>query len=160
MRNFIAVPLVAVALAAAAPAEAQVYVTGITASFPDPNGKVPAFNAVPGAGIATWSYGLAQAVLSQGQAYEYCVSLGTATAGGKASVAYKITRGSTVIKAYTIIKSADFSVGSNGVYYLCSGYQTLPSSPGAAMLTGIVGYTATGSTKVVQSKLSVPILLQ
>jgi hypothetical protein len=160
MSRFIAVPLVALALAASAPASAQIYVTSIIASNPDPNGKVPAFNAVPGAGLSTWSDGLAQAVLQHGQAYEYCVSLNTATADGKASVSYKIARGGTVIQSYTIIKSSNFTLSNNDVFYLCSGYQTLPDSPGAATLTGIVSYKASGSTKTVESKLSVPILLQ
>lgn len=142
------------------PARAQVYVTSITASFPDPNTKVPAFNAVPGAGIPTWSIGLAQAVLVHGQSYNYCVSLASNTASGRASVAFKITRGKTVIQSATIVAAKDFILGNNGVWYLCPGYTTLPSSPGAAILTGTVVYKAAGATKPTDARLSVPILLQ
>ncbi len=160
MHPILAVSALALAALTALPAHAQVYVTSITASFPDPNTKVPAFNVVPGAGIPTWSIGLAQAVLVHGQSYNYCVSLGSNTASGKASVAFKITRGSTIIQSATIIAAKDFNVSNNGVWYLCSGYTALPSSPGAATLTGTVAYTATGATKPTDSKLSVPILLQ
>lgn len=149
----------ALAFAVTPPAHAQVYVTSVTASFPDPNGKLPAFNVVPGAGIPSWSIGLAQAVLTQGQSYNYCVSLGTATANGKAAVSYKITQGSTVVQTHVIITGSKFSVGSNGVYYLCSGYYALPSSPGPATLTGSVSYLPKGATTPTVSKISAAILL-
>jgi hypothetical protein len=51
-------------------------------------------------------------------------------------------------------------VGNDGVWYECAGFHAAPDSPGPATLTGIVGYTASGTTKVVASHLSVPILLE
>jgi hypothetical protein len=160
MRLALALPVAALALAAAlpAPAHAQLYATGISASFPDPNGKVPAFNAVPGAGIQTWSIGYAQAVLVHGHAYNYCVSLGSGTATGKANIAYKITRGKTVIQTHSILKQ--LTIGSNGIWYECSGYTVVPNSPGPATLTGTTAYFATGSTKPVTSKVSSSVLIQ
>jgi hypothetical protein len=152
--------LLPVLLAAATPACAQVYATSVTASLPDANGKVPAFNVVPGSAISTWSIGLAQAVLTHGQAYNYCVSLGSGTASGKASVAFSIARGATTIQSATIIAAKDFSVGPNGVWYYCSGYMALPNSPGTATLTGTVSYQATGATKSVKSKVFSSVLLQ
>ena len=134
--------------------------TSITAAIPDPNGKVPAFNAVPGAGINNWSNGWAQAVLVAGQAYNYCISIGSGVAQGKATVSYKISRGAAQIQSGTIIKASQYKVGPNGIWYFCSGYTVLPSSPGTATLTGTVAYTANGSKKPVSSKLAVPILLQ
>jgi len=148
------------AVAATVPARAQVFVTSITAAIPDPNGKVPGFNLVAGAGIENWSNGVAQAVLTHGSSYNYCVSLASGAASGKASVTYKIARGKTVIQTGTIISAKNFPVGPNSVWYLCSGYQVLPSSAGTATLTGTVDYTAAGSTKPKASKLSVPVLLQ
>jgi hypothetical protein len=147
MRMALTVPVAALALASAAPlpARAQVYVTGILATFPDPNGKVPALNAVPGAGIQTWSNGLAQAVLLHGQTYNYCIAIASATADGHASVAFKIARGKTIIQSGTILTAKQFQVGPNGVWDFCAGFHTLPSSPGAATLTGTVVYKATGS---------------
>ncbi len=144
----------------AAPAGAQVLVTGVTASFPDPNGKVPAFGAVPGAGIQTWSVGLAQGALTHGQPYDYCVSMATGSAAGNAQVSYKLARGSSVIQSGVIVAAKDFKVVNQGIWYWCTGGIALPSTPGAATLTGTVAYTATGTTKKVISKLSVPVLLQ
>ncbi len=162
MRIDFIVPAAALALVAAlpAPARAQLYVTSITASFPDPNNKVPAFNVVPGAGIQTWSIGLAQAVLVHGQAYNYCASLGSGPVGGKASVAYKITRGSTVIQSATIITAKQFPVVANGIWYFCAGFHALPNNPGAATLIGSAAFTASTGGKAKVSKISVPILLQ
>jgi hypothetical protein len=142
------------------PAQAQVYATSITATHPDPDGKVPAFNVVPGSGIATWSNGLAQAVLTHGQSYNYCVSLGSAAARGSADVSYRITRGKTVIQSATIITAKDFKVGPNGVWYYCSGYRVLPKNAGLATLTGIVGYIASGSMVPTNSVVSVDVLLR
>ena len=79
---------------------------------------------------------------------------------GSAKVSYKITRGSTVIQTATIITAAQFPVGPNGVWYLCSGHQVLPSSPGAALLTASVAYKANGSATSVTSKQSVPVILK
>ena len=163
MRMSKTLPLAAIlATGIAVSAHAQMLVTSITASFPDLAGKVPGFNLVPGAGIANWSIGLAQGVLTSGQQYNYCVSLasGSATASGSAKVSYKITRGSTVIQTATIITAAQFPVGPNGVWYLCSGHQVLPSSPGAALLTASVAYKANGSATSVTSKQSVPGILK
>jgi len=150
----------AATITALAPAQAQVYATSIVATHPDPDGKVPAFNVVPGAGIPTWSNGLAQAVLTHGQSYNYCVSLGSAAAKGSADVSFRITRGKTVIQSATIITAKDFKVGPNGIWYYCSGYRVLPKSPGAATLTGIVGYKATGSTVPTNSVVNVAVLLR
>ena len=88
------------------------------------------------------------------------MSLASGTANGKASVTYKIARGKTVIQSGTIITAKNLPIGPNGTWYLCSGYQVLPSSAGTATLTGTVGYIASGMTKPKLSKLSVPILLQ
>ena len=162
MRVFFAgwLAVLAVAVTAATPAQSQVYATSITATHPDPDGKVPAFNVVPGAGIQTWSDGLAQAVLTHGQYYNYCVSLGSGAAKGSADVYFRITRGKTVIQSATIIKAKDFPVGPNGIWYFCSGYRVLPRSPGAATLIGEVAYKANGSTVPVNSLVSASVLLR
>ncbi len=159
MRLALALPMAALALAAS-PAKAQVYVTGIAATIPDPNTKVPAFNAVPGAGIPTWSNGLSQAVLTHGQAYNYCVSLASANTKGNGQVSFSLKRGSTLIQSHIIVKKADYSIGPYGVWYYCSGYLTMPDSPGAATLTGTVSYLASGATKSATAHLSVKVLIQ
>ena len=139
---------------------AQMYATSITATHPDANGKVPAFNVVSGAGIPTWSNGLAQAVLTHGQYYDYCVSLGSAAARGSAEVSFRVTRGKAVIQSAVIIKAKDFKVGPNGVWYYCSGYLQLPKSPGVATLTGIVSYKATGASIATNSLVNATVELR
>jgi hypothetical protein len=141
------------ARAAAAP---SVFVTGIMATIPDPNKKVPTLDMYPGAGIPTWSDGRAQAVLIGGDTYEYCVSVASATASGTGSIAYKIVRGKTVIQTATVIDS--FPVSSDGIWYYCAGNQ-LPVSPGTAKLVGTFTYTPTGG-KPETASLSIPVLLQ
>ncbi len=160
MRTLIAISLAGVAAVAALPVQAQVYATSVVAAIPDPGGKVPAFNAVPGAGETTWSNGLAQGVLVHGQSYNYCVSIGSGTAKGSATVSFKISRGKSVIQSDTIIKSSKFTVGGDSVWYYCSGYMVLPDSPGPATLTGQVEYYPTGETKGVASRTSASVLLQ
>ena len=162
MRCFLIGSLIGLAgiVTALAPAQSQVYATSIVATYPDPNAKVPAFNVVPGAGIATWSNGLAQAVLIHGKSYNYCVSVGSGVARGTADVAFRITRDGAVIQSATIIAAKDFKVGPNGVWYYCSGYKVLPKSPGAATLTGIVSYKASGSTAAANSTVNVSVLLR
>jgi hypothetical protein len=145
---------------AATSASAQIYVTSITASFPDPNGKVPVLDGVPGAGVDNWAMGLAQGVLTHGQTYNYCVSLASATADGNVELDFKIKRGSTDIQGGTILAYKDFKVGSGGVWYECAGYHTLPDSPGPATLNATAYYKAHGTTKPVVSVLNVPVLLQ
>jgi len=159
MRLAIAMALAALALAAT-PAKAQLYVTGVTATFPDPNGKVPAFNAVPGAGIPTLSTGFAQAVLTHGQSYNYCVTLASADTTGEAQVSFSLKRGATLIQGGVIIKKPDYKVSANGVWFFCSGYMTIPDSPGAAVLTGTSSYLASGATKSINSHVSVPVVIE
>lgn len=168
MKNALAHAAVAMALVAAMPAAGQdetfsaktpaVFVTGIMASVPDPNGKVPTLDTYPGAGINTWSDGRAQAVLTGGDYYEYCVSVASGpTANGTGSIAYKITRGKTVIQTATAISS--FTIGPDGIWYYCAGYHQLPKSPGAADLVGTLTYTpASGSPQ--KASLSIKVLLR
>lgn len=157
----------AFALAAAIPAAAQidnarvaappVFVTGIMATIPDPNGKVPVLNAPAlGAGIQTWSDGWSLAVLTGGHVYEYCVSVASATASGTGSIAYKIVRGKTVIQSATV--KTGIPVVSNGVWYYCAAAQ-LPVSPGAASLVGTLTYTPTGGSPE-KTSLSIRVLLK
>jgi len=156
----------ALALAAAIPAAAQidnarvaappVFVTGIMATVPDPNNKVPTLTTYPGAGINTWSDGWSQAVLIGGHVYDYCVSVASATASGTGSIAYKIVRGKTVIQSATV--KTGIPVVSNGVWYYCAAAQ-LPVSPGAASLVGTLTYTPTGGSPE-KTSLSIRVLLK
>jgi hypothetical protein len=136
----------------------KVFVTGILASFPDPNGKVPALDVVPGAGIDTWSDGLALGVLTANQYYEYCVSVASAKVKGTGSIVYAITRGHTVIQTDTVVDT--FKMGNQGVWYFCAGYHQLPSSPGPASMVATLTYTPKNGDPPEQESLSIPVLLQ
>ena len=160
MRLVFALPIAALALAAS-PARAQLYVTGVTATIPDPNGKVPAFNAVPGAGIATLSTGFAQAVLIHGNSYNYCVTLASADTNGKGQVSFSLKRGAAVILSDIIIKRSGYTVSPNGVWFYCSGYIGRARQPGCrdAHRLGIV-CRQWCTTKHVSSHVSVPVVIQ
>jgi hypothetical protein len=159
MRIILMAPFAVLALAAA-PTHAQVYATSVTAAIPDPNGKVPGFNLVPGSGIPNWANGMAQVVLTHGQSYNYCVSLGSGKAGGTAGVTFTIERGSTLVQAGVIVAPGGLAVGRNGIWYVCSGYTALPDSPGKATLTGTVTYAPTSGGKATESAVRTNVELQ
>ncbi len=144
----------------ASAASAQVYATSVTAAVPDPNGKVPGFNKVPGSAIENWANGVAQMVLTGGQTYNFCVSLGSAKANGAAGVSWTLSRKANIIQNGTIVAPGGLPVGPNGVWYLCSGYTALNSNPGKAVLTGIVTYTPTGGGKTTNSDVHVDVVLK
>jgi hypothetical protein len=161
MRISAALLLSSIAIAASANlAQAQVYATSVTAAEPDGAGKVPAFNAVPGAAIPSWSNGLAQGVLTHGQLYNYCVSLASGAAKGTATVSFRIVRSGKVLQSKTIIAAKDFKVGANGIWYYCSGYLPLPTSPGVAQLVGEVTYKGTTAKAAVSSQVASSVLLR
>ena len=159
MRFTTAAAAVSLALGAV-PATAQVFVTSIIATNPDPNGKLPGGNLVADPNYPNWTNGYPQSVLVVGQSYEYCVSVASGRANGSASVAYAIVRGKTVIQQDTFIEPSQFPVGKGGVWYWCAGYHELPDSPGKATLEATVVYTPNGETTSQKSEISVPVLLQ
>ncbi len=150
----------AVCLAAlAAPARAAAppgYVTAIVAGQPDPNGKVPSYDSVPGAGVDSMAVAATQAVLTHGLVYCISIALQDATYTGDVAVEYTITQ-KVGSKTTTLVKQVinkKFS-SSPGNYWLWAIYSpAIPNKPGAASLNG---YAKFGSTTV---KLSAPILIQ
>jgi hypothetical protein len=164
MRAFVAVPLAAALSAAVVPpaiAEDTItappgYVTSMTAGQPDPNGKVPAYNAVPGAGVDNFSVAATQAVLTHGLVYTFSISLQDSTYTGNVEVYCEITQKigtkTTVLVKQIINKQFASSPGN---YWLWSiNGPAIPNSPGAATLTGFAKF---GKATV---KLSEPILLR
>src|ERR1700676_3652356 len=65
----------------------------IAAGAPDPNGKVPALNAVPGAGVANVSMAMPVAVLMHGKVYAYLLSSQNVTFKGTCTDSYLLTQG-------------------------------------------------------------------
>jgi hypothetical protein len=121
----------------------------ITAGPIDPNGKVPATNAVPGAGVANLDLSFPQTILTQGTSYWYLVALNDYNFTGTCVISFKLTQvqgGTTVTLDSGTIKS--FSCSTNTVWAWTKLGKPIPHSPGIATLTGSVKYgTATATVK-------------
>ena len=63
----------------------------ITAGNVDPKARVPALNAVPGAGVQNLSVALPVSVLLHGTAYQYLMSSENVTFKGRASILTRLT---------------------------------------------------------------------
>lgn len=121
----------------------------ITAGRVDPNGKVPAVNAVPGAGVPTLSVAVPFAILQHGTVYTYLLSSQNVTFNGTCRDSYSLTQGtgaskvvldSHLIKSYACTPGSPWEWAINGA--------PVPNSPGLATLTGTVTF---GGTKVMTS---------
>jgi hypothetical protein len=151
--------MLCIAYAGSAAAQAPGAVVSVTAGFADSAGKVPAFNAVPGSAVPTWSIADPLGVLTAGYFYTYCVNLAVFNFTGNAQVEYKLVQGSTVIYSSVLVKASKLKVAPGQIFAYCITPPALPSSPGPATLTGTAIFEATGA-KSVTTKLSVPVLLQ
>lgn len=121
----------------------------ITAGLIDPNGKLPALNAVQGAGVANLSEAMPTTVLVHGTSYFYIVALQDFNFTGTCVASYKLTQvqsGKTVTLDSGTIKS--FSTTPGQVWAWAAVGKPIPKSAGIAMLTGSVRYgTVTTSVK-------------
>jgi hypothetical protein len=121
----------------------------ITAGRIDPNGKVPALNAVPGAGVSHLDLSFPQTILTQGTSYWYLVALNDYNFTGTCVVSFKLTQvqsGKTVTLDSGTVKS--FSCSANTAWAWAAVGNPIPNSPGIAKMTGSVKYgTATASVK-------------
>jgi hypothetical protein len=135
------------------------FVTFVTGGAPDPNGKVPAFNVVPGAGVPNFSIANPQGAFVHGGIYTYCIATHDLSFTGNSAFSYKITRkvGTTVTTLQSKVLIKNFAI-SPGIWAFCINGAALPNSPGLATLTGAVTYATTPKATV--AKLSVPIILQ
>jgi hypothetical protein len=124
----------------------------ITAGPIDPNGKVPALNAVSGAGVSNLDLSLPQTLLIHGTAYWYIVALSDYNFTGTCVISFKLTQvksGITVTLDSGTIKSFSCSPKTNWAWAALG--KAIPTSPGIATLTGSVKYgsaTATVKTTV------------
>ena len=134
------------ASAQAAPAVTPVVVpTLVLATYPDPNGKVPAINGVPGAGVSNLDVGFPTSLLKHGNFYVYIVGFSDTTFSGTCAVSFKLTQiqaGKTV----TLDMGSRNVATTPGDWAWALGGIAIPTSPGAATLTGTAKCgTATGS---------------
>jgi hypothetical protein len=116
-----------------------VVVTSFTAGIADPNHKVPAINGVPGAGANNWDIPVPLPILKVGAFYNYQMSFYSISYTGNCKATYKLTQvqaGKTVtIDAGTIAPTINCTFPSVWLYSANSS-KRIPSSPGAATLTG------------------------
>jgi len=142
----------------AAQAATPGYITSVVAGTPDPNGKVPAFNAVPGAGTGNFAEATPQAILNHGSSYVFCITLQNANVSASTTWSYKITQKAggmkTTVQHATVAKSVPLS--GNGLYAYCLNSAAIPESVGAATLTGTVVYNTSPKATIL---LNVPIIL-
>ena len=109
--------------------------TLVVATYPDPNGKVPVINGVPGAGVVNLDLGFPTSLLTHGKFYEYIVGFSDTTFSGNCTVTYKLTQiqaGKTVT-----LDTASRSVATTpGDWAWAFVGKAIPASPGLATLTG------------------------
>ena len=142
----------------AAPAAAQTApgpVLMMMAGAQDPAQILPAFDVVPNEGVGSFSFATPLGILTHGQVYAYTVFFGDWTYTGTCTSSYELTQvvnGKTKKLLSGQYSSTDCAPGN--IFAFAAYGKAVPNSPGAATLTGIVGY---GATKV---KLAVPVVIQ
>jgi len=148
-------PLTGSAVTATTP----IWIQFVTATQVDPNGVVPAFNKVAGAGVTNLDLGQPASILNHGTAYVYVLSLQDLNFTGTCQASFKLTQkqGTTVVTLDSGT-NATFSCapsGANGGEWAwATNGKAIPNSPGLATLTGTVKY----GTKTVS--LATTVLLQ
>jgi hypothetical protein len=123
-------------------APAGVMANFITAGTLDPREKVPALNAIAGAGVATLAVALPLAVLRHGTIYTYVMSTQNVTFKGTCTDSYTLTRGTVVLDHQTI---HTYACAPGEAWEWATNGRRVPNSPGLAVLTGIVTF---GKTRV------------
>jgi len=118
----------------------------ITAGAPDPNGKVPAINGVPGAGVANLGVSAPLLTLVNGNSYVYTVAMQDIDFTGTCQASFTLTQ-------VQFNKNVTLDSGKTGTFACAPGNwwawafsgKTIPNFPGPATLTGTVTY---GSSRV------------
>jgi|SRR5579871_839303 len=131
-------------------------VTMVTAGQADPNGIIPAFNGVPGAGVYNWDIALPVTVLNVGQNYVFEAMVSDNSYSGPCKGYVELTQqqsGKKVVLARFVFWSKEDCSAGDG-YGGSSNPVTIPDSPGAVMLSGVMTY---GSSK---SVINVPMVIQ
>jgi hypothetical protein len=117
----------------------------ISAGLPDPNGKVPASNAVPGSGVTNLDISFPLMLLTHGNSYVFTVALQDIDFTGTCQASYTLTQ-IQLNKTVTLdsAKDASFSCGPGTIWFWTFTGKPIPDFPGPATLTGTVTY---GTTK-------------
>ena len=137
------------------PAAPGVMTTFVTAGAIDPNGKVPAVNAVPGSGVPNLDIAAPLAILQHGSAYVYLLASQNTTFSGTCKDTYELTQiqgGKKVVLDSGVMKSA-YTCDAGQFWSWAIVGKAVPDAPGLATLTGTVTY----GTKKISTKLAVLI---
>ena len=125
----------------------------IAAGAPDPAGKIPNLDAVPGSLVGNLDIAQPETVLMHGQRYVYTVAMESATYTGEYSVSYRLTHlvsGKTeVLQSGTIVSNRSTKPLNYWVWVILA--KAIPDSPGPATLEALITYgkeTVTTSTQV------------
>lgn len=139
------------AAATAAAAPPGVIANFVTAGTPDPKGRVPALNAVPGAGVDNVTMAMPLGVLQHGHVYTVMVTSQNNTFEGFCTDSYTLRQGTTVLMSGKI---KTFACQPGTYWAWVANSRPIPNKPGLATLTGTVTYggktTTTTSTVLIK----------
>ena len=121
----------------------------ISAGSPDPNGKVPAANAVPGSGVNNLDISFPLLLLTHGDSYVFTIALQDIDFTGTCQASYTLTQ-IQLNKTVTLdsAKDAGFSCGPATIWFWTFTGKPIPDFPGPATLTGTVTYGTSKATVV------------
>ena len=132
----------------AAAAPPGVIANFITAGTPDPKGRVPALDAVAGAGVQNITMASPLGILQHGRVYTLILTSQNNTFRGVCADSYSLKQGTAVLASGKIHNYAC----QPGTYWQWSvNSPVIPNKPGLATLTGTVTYggkTATTTATV------------
>jgi hypothetical protein len=139
--------------AAAQTADATAALPGVIANFitagtPDPKGKVPVIDGVPGAGVQNIAIASPLGILQHGHVYTVIVTSQNNTFRGVCTDSYALKRGTTVLASGKI---HTYDCGLGTYWEWAANTPAIPNKPGLATLTGTVTYggkTATTTSTV------------
>ena len=121
----------------------------ISAGLPDPNGKVPAANAVPGSGVSNLDISFPLLLLTHGSSYVFTIALQDIDFTGTCQASYTLTQ-IQLNKTVTLDSAKDptFSCNPGTIWFWTFTGKPIPDFPGPATLTGTVTYGTTKATVV------------
>jgi hypothetical protein len=128
--------------AAAATADAAAALPGVIANFitagtPDPRGRVPAIDAVAGAGVQNIAMASPLGILQHGRVYALLLTSQNNTFRGVCADSYTLKRGAAILASGKIHTYAC----QPGTYWQWTvNTPVIPNKPGLATLTGTVTY--------------------
>jgi hypothetical protein len=120
----------------------------------DPSKKLPALNAVSGAGVSNVSVALPVYILKPGVAYEVVIGMQDYTFSGNCVTSYTLGYGATGAANTTTWTTAAYSCPATSIWTFPFPVSAILNKPGPALLTATVKF---GTTAVVTK---VPLMIQ